>query len=155
MSENLNFLRPQKSSFEVSKIVLFGHFRKSPEIRKSTKILNFAKNRKNRKNPENLEKVDFLALWRVSYANRKNPVWQPKSRKSGLFRKSPISGIFCPDTIFCDFRKSKKSAKISEFSTPKKSEKKCCTPWRSTIAPGGSFAFPEVKKTHFFEVFRG
>ena len=155
MSEILHILVAQKSSFEVSKIVLFGHFRKSPEILKSYEILNFAKNRKNRKNPENLEKVDFLALWRVSYANRKNPVWQPKSRKSRLFRKSPIFWILCSDTIFCDFRKSKKSAKFSEFSTLKKSKKMVKLPWETSIATGGSFALSEVKKVPFFEVFRG
>ena len=59
---NLEFLGPQKSSSEVSKIVLSRLFRKSPEILKSYEILNFVKNRKNRKNLENLEKVDFLAL---------------------------------------------------------------------------------------------
>ena len=155
MSEILHILVAQKSSFEVSKIVLFGHFRKSPEILKSYEILNFVKNRKNRKNLENLEKVDFLALWRVSYANRKNPVWQPKSRKSRLFRKSAISRILCPDTIFCDFRKSKKSAKFSEFSTLKKSKKMVKLPWETSIATGGSFALSEVKKVPFFEVFRG
>ena len=123
MSEILHILVAQKSSFEVSKIVLFGHFRKSPEILKSYEILNFAKNRKNRKNPENLEKVDFLALWRVSYANRQNPVWQPKSGKSGLFRKSRDFQNFVSGHDFLRFPEVQKKCEIFGIFDPQKIEK--------------------------------
>ena len=107
---NLEFLGPQKSSSEVSKIVLSRHFRKSPEILKSCEILKNRKNRKNRKNPENPEKVDFLASQRLPYATCQNRVPDTKSPEISTFRESP------------DFRKSLSG---HEILGPRTCQKKC------------------------------
>ena len=64
---NLEILGPQKSSFEVPKVVLSGHFRKSPEILKSCETMKNHKNQENRKKVEKVEKVEILASQRLPY----------------------------------------------------------------------------------------
>ena len=155
MSEILNFwdlksrvLRCPKSYFRD----ISGKVRKSWNFAKSWKIAKIAKIAKIPKIPKK------STFWRPKgYHTQPARIAfrTPNLQKSRLSAKVRISGNPCPDTKFWDLGPAKKSAKISTFPTPKKSEKLCCMPWERRVANGGIFRSAEVKKSSIFRLFRG
>ena len=115
---NLEFLGPQKSSSEVSKIVLSRHFRKSPEILKFCEILKNHKNRKNPENPENLEKIDFLASRVLPYVRSRNRVPDTRIAKISTFRESADFRRFVSGHEISGFPECQKKCENFDFSGP-------------------------------------
>ena len=120
---NLEFLGPQKSSSEVSKIVLSRHFRKSPEILKSCEILKNHKNHKNPENLENSEKVDFLASRRLPYVRSRNHVPDTRIAKISTFRESADFWRFVSGHEISGFPRCQKKCENFDFSGPQKNRK--------------------------------
>ena len=155
--------------FEVSKIVLFDRFaEKSAKVRKSAnpdkswKICEILKNRKNQQNRQKSDfwpKVEILAIFgslATTLRLRLRPAKPGKIAILAGFGRSVRTAVGSQkNRLFSGPEKSQKFRKFRLFWPPKKIEKKCCIPWRSTIANGGIEQFPEAKKSHFFEVFWG
>ena len=155
MSEILNFwdlksrvLRCQKSYF----LDMSAKVRKSWNLAKSWKITKIAKIAKISKIPKNRTfwRSKGYHTWPAKIALRTQ-----KSRNRDFSGKVRISENSVPDTKFQVSAGAKKSAKISSFRDLKKIEKLCCMPWERRVANGGIFRSAEVKKTHFFGLFRG
>ena len=115
MSESWTILDTTKVEFWASEIGQIGTCPECPKVRKIAKIWKISKSAKNRKNLEKSQKIDFLALWRVSYVSGQN------RQKSDFLTKSAdlsdLSGheILLSEHKFSHSEKVEKKVEIFGF----------------------------------------
>ena len=156
MSEMLQKVRNfghQKVEFCDVQNRTFRTFPESPEICKIYKICKNHKNRKNLQKSQNLEKVRFLAVWRLPYVTCQKSLPDSKNRKISTFRKSADFWKFWFRTAKIMMSGNRKKVEIFGLSDLQKNRKKVLYPveiddrkWRHISLFGG-------KKNALFRAF--